>query len=86
MGVPARPSRGMSETANHFNELACREAGRAKAAREGRPVGDLRQAPGSGSAGLVDQHGGGQVFQGAAHGLEDGDGLVAAAARVLATA
>ena len=30
--------RGMSETANHFNELACREPGREKAAREMRPV------------------------------------------------
>ena len=43
-------------------------------------------SPRSGSGGLVDQHGRGQVFQGAAHGLEDGDGLVAAATRVLATA
>ena len=85
MGVPARPSRGMSETANHFNELACREAG-----GEGRPGETSGQGPPAGpwsdSAGLVDQHGRGQVFQGAAHGLEDGDGLVAAAARVLATA
>ena len=40
-----RLPRGVSETANHFNELACRETGREKDARERCPSRDRRQAP-----------------------------------------